>query len=77
LVQAGVVAAAAAGETLAGSALNNGGSLVGSLAQIKAFQQPVGAAQSKGRPQFPQNDPAGDKTVQELLRKTRNPYSSG
>jgi len=77
LVQAGVVAAAAAGETLAGTALNNGGSLVGSLAQMRACQQPAVGAQSKGQPQFPQNDPTGDKTVNGLLRKTRNPYSSG
>jgi hypothetical protein len=77
LVQAGVVAAAAAGETAAGTALSNGGSLVGSLAQIRAFQEPRANAQSKNQPRFPQNDPTGDKTVEELLRKTRNPYSQG
>jgi len=27
-------------------------------------------AQSKDQPRFPQNDPTGDKTVEELLRKT-------
>src|SRR5260370_23129761 len=27
------------------------------------------------KPRFPQNNPTGDKTVEELLRKTRNPYS--
>jgi hypothetical protein len=77
LVQAGVVAAAAAGETAAGTALQSGGSLVGSLAQIRAFQEPRANAQSKNQPRFPQNDPTGDKTVEELLRKTRNPYSQG
>jgi len=77
LLKAGVVATAAAGETLAGSALNNGGSLIGSLAQIRAFQEPRANAQSRNRPGFPQNDPTGDKTVEELLRRTRNPYSQG
>jgi hypothetical protein len=77
LVQAGVVAAAAAGETVAGSALSTGGSLVGSLAQIRAFQEPRTGGQAKNQPRFPQNDPTGDKTVEELLRKTRNPYSPG
>jgi hypothetical protein len=75
LVQAGLIAAAAAGETLVGSALNGSGSLVGSLAQIRASQQPMGGAQAKGQQQFAQNDPTGDKAVAELLRKTRNPYS--
>jgi hypothetical protein len=76
LVQAGVVATAAAGETIAGSAMQSGGSLVGSLAQIRAFQEPrAGGGQTKNQPRFPQNDPSGDKTVEELLRKTRNPYS--
>lgn len=78
LVQAGVVAAAAAGETVAGNALGNGGSLVGSLAQIRAFQEPrASSGQAKSQPRFPQNDPTGDKTVEELLRRTRNPYSPG
>jgi hypothetical protein len=76
LVAAGVVAMATAAETVAGSALNSGGSLVGSLVQIRASQEPRGNSRS-GKPSgFPQNDPTGDKTVQELLRKTRNPYST-
>jgi len=77
LIGAGVVATAAAGETLAGSGLNNSGSLVGSLAQIRAFQEPRTNPQSARQSQFPQNDPTGDKTVEDLLRKTRNPYSQG
>jgi hypothetical protein len=77
LVQAGMVAAAAAGETVAGTALSTGGSLVGSLAQIRAFQEPRASGQAKSQPRFPQNDPTGDKTVEDLLRKTRNPYSPG
>jgi hypothetical protein len=76
LVQAGVVAAAAAGETVGGTALSNGGSLVGSLAQIRAFQEPRANGQAKNQPRFPHNDPSGDKTIEDLLRKTRNPYSS-
>jgi hypothetical protein len=75
LIPAGIVAAAAAGETVAGTALNSGGSLVGSLAQIRAFQEPRANARGGNQPGFPQNDPTGDKTVQELLRQTRNPYS--
>ena len=77
LLKAGIVATAAAGETLGGSALNNGGSLIGSLAQIRAFQEPRASSQAASRSRFPQNDPTGDKTVEELLRKTRNPYSQG
>jgi hypothetical protein len=75
LVPAGVVAMAVAAETVAGSALNSGGSLVGSLAQIRASQEPRGNPGGGKASGFPQSDPTGDKTVQELLRKTRNPYS--
>lgn len=75
LTQAGIVAAAAAGETVAGTALNSGGSLVGSLAQIKASQEPRANARGGNSSGFPKNDPTGDKSVQELLRQTRNPYS--
>jgi hypothetical protein len=77
LVQAGVVAAASAGETVAGSALNNGGSLVRSLAQIRAFQKPRANGQAKSQSRFPQNDPTGDKTVEALLHNMRNAYSQG
>jgi hypothetical protein len=77
LVQAGVVAAASAAETVAGAGLGNGGSLVGSLAQIRAFQEPaITRAKSGSRQRFPSNDPTGDRTVEDLLRKTRNPYST-
>lgn len=77
LLQAGVVAAASTAETAIGAGVNSGGSLVGSLAQIRAFQEPSAiAAKSRGR-RFPQNDPTGDRTVEDLLRRTRNPYSSG
>ncbi len=74
LAQAGIVAMAAAGETVAASALNSGGSLVGSLAQIRA-QEPRGQPKGGNMPGFPQNDPSGDKTVQELIRQSRNPHS--
>jgi hypothetical protein len=78
LASAGAVAAASAAETVIGAGLNNGGSLVGSLAQIKAFQEPaMSRARSGARQRFPQNDPTGDRTVEDLLRRTRNPYSQG
>ena len=78
LVGAGVVAAASAAETVMGAGLNNGGSLVGSLAQIRAFQEPASSKGKSGtRQRFPQSDPTGDRTVEDLLRRTRNPYSAG
>ena len=77
LAAAGVLAMATAAETVAGSALNSGGSLVGSLAQIRASQEARGNPRGGEPSGFPQNDPTGDKTVQELLRKMRNPYSQG
>jgi hypothetical protein len=76
LLSAGGAAIVSAGETVMGAGLNNGGSLVGSLAQIRAFQEPATNARAgKGR-RFPQNDPTGDKTVEALLQSTRNPYST-
>lgn len=74
LLKAGAVAAATAGETLAGFATGNGGSLIGSLAQTKSSQSSGVNRPSKRQP-FPKNDPTGDKTVATMLRKTQNPYS--
>lgn len=76
LIQAGVVAGASSAETLMGTSIGNGGSLVGSLAQIRAFQEPAFNARAGSRQRFPQNDPTGDRTVEAMLQRTRNPYSS-
>ncbi len=68
---------AAATESLAGISGGLGsGSMVNSLSQIR----PRGAAAPQGarklaNPPFPADDLTGDKTVTELLRKTRNPPS--
>jgi len=79
-VTAGAITAATAFESLAGASLNggySGGSLVGSLAEMRAGYSPAmaRARQSPSSTTFPPDDPTGDKTVANLIRKTRNPYS--
>lgn len=78
-VKAGIVTAAAGFESLSAASLNGGhggGSLVGSLAETRAGNGPQ-TSRSQERPAstFPADDPTGDKTVANLIRKTRNPYS--
>jgi hypothetical protein len=79
---AGTVAAAAALETLITASINGGqggSSLIGSLAQMNAAnKQRANSGDSKQNEKpanegFPQNDPAGDRTVADLINKTKNP----
>ena len=67
---------ATAAETLASVSSGSGGrSLVGSLVDLHARDLRLGA---HARPvRFPANDPTGDKSVRDLLLKTRNPHSEG
>lgn len=76
-VKAGIVTAAAGFESLSTASLNGGyggGSLAGSLAEIRASNGPL-AARERQSSSFPPNDPTGDKTVANLIRSARNPYS--
>lgn len=76
-VRAGAISVATALESLGAASVNGGhggGSLIGSLAEM---QGPSPRRQrGSGPASFPQDDPTGDKTVAQLIRKTRNPYSS-
>jgi hypothetical protein len=78
-IAAGAVTAAAATESLMASSVNGGfggGSLIGSLAQMKAAGRERGDSNAASNcSHFPPDDPTGDKTVSELLRKNRNPFS--
>jgi hypothetical protein len=73
-IKAGVISASAAIESLGMASVNEGhggGSMIGSLSSMRGRnggKQPVPAS-------FPRNDPTGDRTVADLIRKTRNPYS--
>ncbi|MBI4658186.1 MAG: hypothetical protein HY735_04935 [Verrucomicrobia bacterium] len=73
-ITAGVTSAATALESLGAASLNGGyggGSLIGSLSDMQA----VGHRRRQPAPtSFPADDPTGDKTVAQLIRKTRNPY---
>lgn len=76
-MKAGIVTAAAGFESLSGASLNGGyggGSLVGSLAEVRAGKGPLATREPQSS-SFPPDDPTGDKTVANLIRKTRNPYS--
>lgn len=76
-VTVGAITAATTFESLAGASLNGGyggGSMVGSLAEMRAGYGSARARQSESNT-FPPDDPTGDKTVASLIRKTRNPYS--
>jgi hypothetical protein len=75
LAAAGVIATAAAAETVMSSGLNSGGSVIGSLAQMRPFQRSATSQPRPGGRRFPANDPTGDKTVEDLIRRTRNPHS--
>lgn len=79
-VKAGIVTAAAGFESLSAASLNGGyggGSLVGSLAETRAGNGPLTTRerQSPASSTFPPDDPTGDKTVANLIKRTRNPYS--
>lgn len=74
-VGAGIITAATAGESLGIAAMNGGSSgstLIGSLVGMRPKNQNGG----EGSNSFPRNDITGDKTVADMIRKTRNPYSS-
>lgn len=75
-ITAGVTSAATALESLSSASLNGGyggGSLIGSLSEMQGTAQRRRQPASTG---FPKNDPTGDKTVAQMIRNTRNPYSS-
>ncbi len=77
-VTAGVITAGTAFESLAGASLNGGyggGSLIGSLGEMRAAGGPSNR-RSRQTATFPPDDPTGDKTVAQMIRRTRNPYSS-
>jgi hypothetical protein len=71
----GAVAATAGLESLATASLNEGnggGSLIGSLAKMQPSRSQQGQDGSSSR--FPANDLTGDRTVSDLIRKSRSPY---
>ena len=71
-------AAAAATEALVNSSLGESGSIIGSLAQMNSRNSGQEGGQSKEKQSegnFPPNDPSGDKTVSEMLKKSRDPQS--
>ena len=57
--------------------LDDGGSLLGSLAQMnnRAHERERDKAEQNKQQNFPTNDLTGDKTVAGLLDKSRNPNS--
>ncbi|HEV2328527.1 MAG TPA: hypothetical protein VGY56_07040 [Verrucomicrobiae bacterium] len=68
---AGMAAAMTGAETLVTNSMNGGSggmSLIGSLTQAKNRSE-------NGNASFPANDPSGDKTVEGLIRKSKNPES--
>jgi hypothetical protein len=76
-IATGAVTVAAATESLMTASVNGGhggGSLIGSLAQMKAAGRDGGDSNAgNNHGHFPADDPTGDKTVSELLRKNQNP----
>jgi hypothetical protein len=78
-IAAGAVTAAAATESLMAASVNGGfggGSMIGSLAQMKTAGRDRGESSgANNRGHFPSDDPTGDKTVSALLRKNRDPFS--
>ncbi len=78
-LKAGIVTAASGFESLSAASLNGGfggGSLVGSLSEIRASNGPLASrARQSSASTFPPDDPTGDRTVANLIRTTRNPYS--
>jgi hypothetical protein len=72
----GAMSVAAAAETLASVSSGAGGrSLIGSLVDLRARDSRLGLHPSPVR--FPANDPTGDKSVRDMLLRTRNPHSEG
>ena len=74
----GVTAAAAATEAMVNSSLGESGSIISSLAQMNSRNSGQEGGQSKEKQSegnFPPNDPSGDKTVSEMLKKSRDPQS--
>jgi hypothetical protein len=78
-IAAGAIAAAAATESLATSSMSEGhgggGSILGSLAQMnnRANESQRDKEGQNQEPNFPPDDPTGDKTVAGMLDKSRNP----
>lgn len=75
-ITAGVTSGATAFEALGAASLNGGhggGSLIGSLSEMQA---PAHRRQKSAPASFPADDPTGNKSVAQLIRKTRNPYAS-
>jgi hypothetical protein len=71
-IRAGAISAATAFEALGTASVNGGGgSLIGALAEM---QGPATRRRRDSGSSFPADDPTGDKTVAQLIRKTRNPY---
>lgn len=80
-VIAGAITAGAGFESLAAASVNEGyggGSLIGSLGEMRAVREAAHRPlrQSPISTAFPSDDSTEDRTVAELLRRTRNPYSS-
>jgi hypothetical protein len=74
----GAIAVAAATESLMGSSLGESSSLIGSLAQMNSRSSGQESAPPKEKPpegNFPPNDPSGDKTVSDLINKSRDSQS--
>lgn len=74
----GAIAVAAATESLMGSSLGESSSLIGSLAQMNSRSSGQESAQPKEKPpegNFPPSDPSGDKTVSDLINKSRDSQS--
>ena len=74
-IAAGALGAAAGAESLTTASMNDGhggGSLIGSLAQInsRAHERERDKAEPKEK-SFPSDDPSGDKTVADVLNKSR------
>jgi hypothetical protein len=72
------IAAAAATEALVNSSLGENTSLIGSLAQMNSRnsgQERDQSNEKNSESNFPPNDPSGDKTVSDLLNKSRDPQS--
>ena len=74
-IAAGALGAAAGAESLTTASMNDGhgaGSLIGSLAQMnsRAHERERDKAEPKEKG-FPPNDPSGDKTVADILNKSR------
>jgi hypothetical protein len=75
-IKAGIISAGAGIESLGVASINEGyggGSMIGSLSAMRPRN---GGTRRLAPAAFPPNDPTGDRTVAELIRRTRNPYSS-